>query len=306
MVYVRRYGSRRFKLSHKNRRSAPRIRRRQRFGILNMFLNPSEFIAYLIFFIIFIGIFIAALISVIVNPIENPGIKGGEGGEGDTFKNKDMHPTKLKTFIDRLFNKTKKPFKTKSNINTHKKTSSNEHTLNIVVKTDNNNHVDNNNNTNTNTNNTNTILSHLQYQNLKAHERVINPLLPPERSMDDSYGIPINIPTRGESGSFQQIGALYKEVIQDDDMQVGNNTDSIVLALYGKPTYPRSNKWTYYTSSDSNHQVKMPLFHKGHKCDSQHGCEEIMNNDLITIPSYNGSFKAVIYDYDSPKYIPCV
>jgi len=296
MVYVRRPGSRRFRVLHKNRRPVSRIgrgvriRHRQRFSILNLFLNPTAFIAYLIFFIIFIGIFIAALISISINPLDEV-----------PFKNKSLKVTKLKKILDRIFKKKINSFKTKikknnkhnNKQNTNNNPVDNEHTVNIVVKTDN--HNDNEH-----------PLSYFQYKNLKAHERVINPLLPPERSMDISYGIPINIPTRGESGSFQQIGALYKEVIKDEDMQIGNNTDSVVLALYGKPTYPRSNKWTYYTSSDSNHQVKMPLSHKGRKCDSQHGCEEIMNNDLITIPSYNGVFKAVIYDYDAPKYIPCV
>ena len=149
-------------------------------------------------------------------------------------------------------------------------------------------------------------LSYFEYQDMKANERIINPLLPPERSYGNTYGIPINIPSRGVAGSFQQIGALYKENIESENQKSGNNNDSVVLALYGKQTYPRSRKWTYYTSSDANHQVKMPLTNKGQKCDSQCGCEEIMNDDLITIPGYNGSFRAVIYDYDVPKYIPCV
>ena len=50
----------------------------------------------------------------------------------------------------------------------------------------------------------------------------------------------------------------------------------------------------------------MPLSFKGKKCDAQYGCDEIMNDDLITIPGYNGNFRVVIYDYDAPKYIPCV
>ena len=116
----------------------------------------------------------------------------------------------------------------------------------------------------------------------------------------------INIPSRGISGSFQQIGALYKENIESENQKSGNNNDSVVLALYGKQTYPRSRKWTYYTSSDANHQIKMPLTYKGQKCDSQCGCDEIMNDDLLTIPGYNGGFRTVIYDYDAPKYIPCV
>ena len=144
-------------------------------------------------------------------------------------------------------------------------------------------------------------------------ERTINPLLPPERSFENTYGIPVNISSRGSGGNFQQIGALYKESIyemiesEDNDSKTpGNNSDSVVLALFGKPTYHKSNKWTYYVTSDNHSQVKLPLFNKGNKCDSQYGCEEIINNDLITIPGYNGKFRAVIYDYDAPKYIPYI
>ena len=89
-------------------------------------------------------------------------------------------------------------------------------------------------------------------------------------------------------------------------MKPGNNTDSIQLALYGKPTYPGSNQWSYYTMNDRHNAVKMPMSHKGQKCDNRYGCDEIMNDDLITIPGYNGTFRAVIYDFDAPKYIPFV
>jgi len=67
-----------------------------------------------------------------------------------------------------------------------------------------------------------------------------------------------------------------------------------------------SNKWTYYINSDNNNFVKLPLKHKGKKCDTTYGCEEIQNDDLITVPEYNGIFRVNIYDYDKPNYIPCV
>ena len=145
-----------------------------------------------------------------------------------------------------------------------------------------------------------------QYQDIRAKERIINPLIPPERSFENTYGIPVNIETRGHSGGFQQIGALYKETVESEDMKPGNNTDSVQLALYGKPTYPNSRKWTYYTTSDGHTAVKMPMSHKGNKCDSRTGCDEIMNDDLVSVPGYNGTFRVVIYDYDAPKYIPFV
>ena len=145
-----------------------------------------------------------------------------------------------------------------------------------------------------------------QYHDIRAKERILNPLIPPERSFENTYGIPVNIETRGHSGGFQQVGALYKETVESEDMKPGNNTDSVQLALYGKPTYPNSRKWTYYTTSDGHTAVKMPMSHKGNKCDSRTGCDEIMNDDLVSVPGYNGTFRVVIYDYDAPKYIPYV
>jgi hypothetical protein len=145
-----------------------------------------------------------------------------------------------------------------------------------------------------------------QYHDIRAKERILNPLIPPERSFENTYGIPVNIETRGHSGGFQQVGALYKETVDSEDMKPGNNTDSVQLALYGKPTYPNSRKWTYYTTSDGHTAVKMPMSHKGNKCDSRTGCDEIMNDDLVSVPGYNGTFRVVIYDYDAPKYIPYV
>ena len=134
-----------------------------------------------------------------------------------------------------------------------------------------------------------------QYRDLKAHERIINPLLPPERTYQNSYGVPINIPTR-EVGQYQQIGALYK---QDCDTPV-------VVPLFGRPLFKGCNSWTYYVTSNTHQAIKIPLVNKNKKCDTTYGCEEIQNGDLLTIPEFNGVFKATIYDYDKPQYIPFV
>jgi hypothetical protein len=149
-------------------------------------------------------------------------------------------------------------------------------------------------------------LSYLQYEADKNMERVINPLLPPERSYTNTYGIPINIPSRGPLQSFQQIGILYKENIVDTDKLPGNNNDSNILPLFGRPTFNGSRRWNYYTSSDKFQNFKIPLTKNGRKCSDDNGCDEIMNGDMIEIPSYNGRFKVEIYDYDRPSYIPYV
>lgn len=149
----------------------------------------------------------------------------------------------------------------------------------------------------------------------KDHERIINPLLPPERRnhyIDPhshvmvSPGVPINIPTRGESGGFQQIGVLHKINTSDETIQVGQNTEPVILPLMGSPTYNGSNKWTYYTATDKYNQIKLPITNNNRQCDSEYGCDELYDDDEVTIPAYNGSFKVKIYQFDKPRYLPNV
>ena len=53
-------------------------------------------------------------------------------------------------------------------------------------------------------------------------------------------GVPINIPTRGWSPDFQQIGVL------------ANDKDNRILPLFGRQMNNGGNKWWYYTMSDQN------------------------------------------------------
>jgi hypothetical protein len=152
----------------------------------------------------------------------------------------------------------------------------------------------------------NNMISYAQYDANKSMERIINPLLPPERSYQNTYGVPINIPSRGPNVSYQQVGILYKENIENPDKTPGNNSDSNILPLFGRPTYNGSNKWNYYTSSDKFQNFKLPITIDGRKCDSDLGCDELRDGDMISIPSYNGRFKVEIYNYDKPSYIPYV
>ena len=138
----------------------------------------------------------------------------------------------------------------------------------------------------------------------KAYERLANPLLPPERSYEMAYGVPVNIPSRGYAGGYQQLGHLYKTDVANPDNQIGNNSEPTILPLFGRPLYNGSRRWTYYTSTDKINMIKLPLTVGGRKCDQDYGCDEIYTGDMIEIPPYNGKFKVEIYDYDKPRYIP--
>ena len=142
-----------------------------------------------------------------------------------------------------------------------------------------------------------------EINNYRQHnENVISdPLYPPLKR-----GIPINIETRESGGDYQQLGILSKGAINDDTETPGNNTDSVILPLYGKPTYRGSNKWLYYTETDKLHPVKIPVNFGGKDCTDDYGCDEIYDGTNVSIPSYNGDFTAKIYKMNKPRYIPYV
>jgi hypothetical protein len=149
-------------------------------------------------------------------------------------------------------------------------------------------------------------LSYWDYLNIKDHERIVNPLLPPERSYENTYGIPINVPSRGFSGGFQQVGTLYKNEVMDAGKVIGNSPETVIIPIFGRPIYPGGNKWNYYVTSDKYAMVKMPFMYQGRKSDDQYGVNEIMDGDIINLPEYNGEFVVKIYQYDKPRYIPFI
>lgn len=106
--------------------------------------------------------------------------------------------------------------------------------------------------------------------------------------------MPINIETRGVTPDVQQVGIL------------SNRQNDTILALYGRPTYRGSNKWIYYTGTDKFHSVKLPVEKNSRDCTGEYGCEELYDDDEVTVKGYRGTFTVSIYGLDSPRYIPYI
>ncbi len=152
------------------------------------------------------------------------------------------------------------------------------------------------------------IYPNLDHQTVHTREleKIRDPLYGPERKYPYAYSanvMPINISTRARglehiTSEYQQVGAIYglNKV----------NGQHKVLPLYGKPTYPGSHKWLYYTGSDDYHTVKIPISKDGRKCQGDFGCDELYTGDLVNVTPYNCKFKVELYDIDKPKYIPNV
>jgi hypothetical protein len=144
------------------------------------------------------------------------------------------------------------------------------------------------------------IVSTPMYNLEYDYQRIVNPLLPPERSYPyrpTRVGLPININTRGPSSGFQQMGFLQEE---------GGNGENKLLPLYGEQTYPGSNQYRYYTSSDGFQSVKLPITNKSKDCMDEYGCDELYDKDNVTVRGYNKNYKVELYKIDRPRYNPYV
>jgi hypothetical protein len=110
----------------------------------------------------------------------------------------------------------------------------------------------------------------------------------------DVYADPYHPPERenpywgGRDRSYQQIGVLQR------DGQSG------ILPLFGRPNPYASNKWEYYTMSDG---LKLPVSYNRKPCNSETGCDELVNPDLLEVLGL-GSYKANVYDVKQPRYDP--
>ena len=127
---------------------------------------------------------------------------------------------------------------------------------------------------------------------IKENKNKINS---PERYYDSKYvtreRMSINVPTRGEPPSYQQIGILTDT----------NNPENI-KPLYGRQTYRGSNHWNYFTSLDSHLATKIPISLSNNDCTDEYGCSEIYKNDIISV--LDTDYKATIYNTVAPRYIP--
>ena len=119
----------------------------------------------------------------------------------------------------------------------------------------------------------------------------------PSRYYDSRYTtrqqMRINVPTRGESPSYQQVGILT----DTDDPEN-------IKPLYGRQTYRGSNQWNYFTSLDSHLATKIPIYSSDKDCTDEYGCKEIYKNDTLNIGDPGNEYKANIYQTHAPRYIP--
>jgi len=126
---------------------------------------------------------------------------------------------------------------------------------------------------------------------------LLNPFMPPVRPnqylQQDALGIPVNVATQGENTSYKQIGILTRL-----------NGKEMILPLMGRSLIANRDKWQFYTMSDTNNSVKLPVSNRGKSCTNEYGCDNIYNGDTVYVEGYNDAFKATVYENNNIRYIP--
>lgn len=133
-----------------------------------------------------------------------------------------------------------------------------------------------------------------------SNDVLLNPYKAPLRDdrvyradMNDPRGIPINVSTRAVDANYRQIGILTR---------VGG--PEMILPLMGKPLYTSRDKWNFYTMSNENSMVKLPITYKNKSCTNEYGCDNLYNGDTVYVEGYNDTFKVTVYDNQVMRYIP--
>ena len=120
-----------------------------------------------------------------------------------------------------------------------------------------------------------------------------NRIFPNQNSFPNK--VPINVATQSFDSNYRQVGILTR---------IGGK--ETILPLLGRPRIANRDKWNFYTMSENNNLLKLPITHKGRKCMSENGCDDLYSGDTVKVDGYNDVFKVTTYENSAPQYIPYI
>jgi hypothetical protein len=146
------------------------------------------------------------------------------------------------------------------------------------------------------------------YTNFVAQDTLLNPYAPPLR--DERYfipgfngippgALPINVSTNigAVDTTYRQLGILTP--------LNGSSKDNII-PLMGRPLFTNRDKWQYYSTSNQNNNVKLPVSRSGRSCTNEYGCDKLYTGDTVYIDGANETYRVTVYDNNVIKYLPFV
>jgi hypothetical protein len=102
--------------------------------------------------------------------------------------------------------------------------------------------------------------------------------------------VPINVSTRGLPQAYQQMG-----IIKAGDQ---------LLPLYGRQTAYRTDRYNYYTRTDTYNPVQLPVRFEKRDCMDSIGCNELLGGENVNVAGLGKSGHVEVFKFDGPTYIP--
>ena len=140
------------------------------------------------------------------------------------------------------------------------------------------------------------------YNNIKKQDIIVDknvkidscPLCPSCPKVDSSIPIyPKELPSYDNNHEYQQVGILTSN----------DEKEPIILPLLSKRANNHRDRWNYYTKTDKNTMLRLPISYNNMKCDDDIGCNEIYDGNTLNIEMYKGkTFTATIYKKLTPSY----
>jgi hypothetical protein len=112
-------------------------------------------------------------------------------------------------------------------------------------------------------------------------------------NVDARGGMPVNIRTQGLPEAYQQMGILKQG-------------DGKLLPLYGRRVASRSDRFNYYTRTDTYNPIQLPITYKRKDCQDPVGCQELFDGDTVTMSPTGETATATLYRFDGPLYVPSI
>jgi hypothetical protein len=111
--------------------------------------------------------------------------------------------------------------------------------------------------------------------------------------VDPRGGLPVNIRTQGLPEAYQQMGVL-------------KGSEGKLLPLYGRRVASRSDRFNYYTRTDTYNPIQLPISYKKKDCQDPVGCQELFDGDTVTMSPTGETATATLYRFDGPLYVPSI
>ena len=117
-------------------------------------------------------------------------------------------------------------------------------------------------------------------------------------------GVRVNVPTRSVDTTYRQVGILTRNGGGGGGVPSSTSSQETILPLIGRPLFTNRDKWQFYTLSDKNNAIKLPVIVNGKSGTNEYGCNNVSTGDMVYVEGYNDAFRVTAYDSASLRYLP--